>query len=306
MNTTINDFNESTLRDAFDKLSDMNGQLWSLIREVGNRQNGARGDCRCKNETLGKKFKCDKGTISRRFRALRDAGFVVKSDRRMRYSCRRLTDLGRAAMALLEYGFIRAGDLLSELAAKRPPPVFKKPQAPRHAPSHNGTVLNQENNSRSRSLSGGITLRTLLGRTPKAVADPVRWRTHRKSASKLSGSTWESLARWMVSDGRPVSEGRCFVVERRFAKLVHWLSKEESYLRQVFGPVEFQRTINETDRRWGMRCLAERAVRLSIDDAVARNKRFASCESAYGYVGAILKGCYREGRLPGKGVIGRR
>lgn len=297
-------FARDDLRAALAAISDLHPSLLRLIREVGSRQGGWRGDCRVKNATLASKFGCHPDTVGRWFRELGRAGLVEKVGRRRRFACRRLTLLGLAALALLRHGLRHVDNLFAESVCSRGIPSRSSScarPAPGRAPGHTGVVKSHYRSCGVRSRLS--TLRRSAARRPRVVSDPASWRTHRRSGDRLSAAAWSSVASWVAERG-PATEGRLYVAEAAFSRIVSALAVSPRFLARIRRPSAVADAVRARDRL-SLRALAEEAVVLAVSDARRRGARFASVESATAYVRAVLEACARERREPGS-VASRR
>lgn len=260
--------NQRTLTEAeaiIDRLGPTTAHLLTILHGY---EQGSRGECRAKVSTLAAKIKRKERTVRRCMAALRRAGLWKRTERRMRWSGRVLTDLGRLCASLIL-------GVRYTIAEPTPPPMSG------HMSGRNGEADPPKGELLKKGDSHG-------DRSAGPQIDPRGYQRPR-AARSLSGRTWEVLAGWM-SDTAPCSWARCKIAHRVFANLVVALGRSREwprYERLIRGRRQFP-------------VLPEEVVYEAIVDARRARARFGSVESSSAYIAAILESCVRDGRRPGK------
>ena len=170
------------LESLRDELSTIEGR--ALLVLWGYEQ-GARGDCRAKAETIGIKLNRDKRSIKRYLSRLTSLGLLVKRTKRMRYSIRTLTHRGRLLARLL------SGERFKIIPTRPASPLVSP-----HLSPHNGKA----------------------DPTPKDSLSAVSYVPKRQRGS-LAPALWVEIARWMDESGSMSSYSRCKIAHRAFKGL---------------------------------------------------------------------------------------
>jgi len=165
-----------------DEISTMEARALLLL---WGYENGSRGECRAKARTMALKLERDPRSVKRYLSKLSSLGLLIKTDRRMRFSIRNLSDRGRLLARLIcgERFQIR-------------PTALTTPQMSSHLSPHNGKA----------DLTPKKKEKSALGYTPK------------RSRGSLTAGCWKEIAFWMDESGSMTSLGRCKIAHRTFTR----------------------------------------------------------------------------------------
>lgn len=225
-------------------------------------ENGSRGHCRAKVATIAGKLEKSERTVQRALRALRELGLWDRLERRMRWSSRILTDLGRLVASIL--------------LGREPEIVADAPIVSGQVSPHNGEAdPTPEEIPESSSPKA---------RAPMGIVNPLEYAP--RVGGSLHPSTWRELGGWMQSTGAATSFARCKIAHRAFSSFANGLAETREF--RVFH------RLRGSKRPFS----AEYLVALAIQDARRSGADFGTVESALAYVGAIVTECVAQKRFP--------
>jgi DNA-binding transcriptional ArsR family regulator len=259
----MNTINHALLTEAEEIIDRIGETPARVLLQLHGYEQGSRGECRAKVRTIAAKLEREERTVRRALARLRDAGLWERSERRMRWSGRVLTNLGRVCAALL----------LGTRFTVSPPPVSG------HVSPHNGEADPPTGELQNSDCDSGVSANPPID--PRAYQRP-------RVAQRLSGRTWDALASWMA-DTTSCSWARCKIAHRTFAGMVMALGRSKEWRA-------YERTIRGGGD-WPVN--PEWVVLAAIEDARRAQAVFGTVESAAAYIGAIVQSCVRERRLPG-------
>ena len=242
----------------------------ALLVLAGYEQ-GSRGECRAKVQTIGQRLGVSERQARRHLSALRAAGLWERVSKRMRWSGRVLTDLGR---------------LCVELLLGRVPRVRLRAEQTRTGTDGSGQVSghNGEADHTPREIPG-VSYAVVPKRPDPASATEYK---PPRGGGSLNPATWNQLALWMDAHGKRVSWARCKIAHRTFARLAIGLHRTREFRR-------FHR-IKGCVRPFSPEYLVARA----IQEARLSGAKFHTVEAGLAFVGAIVQRCLVHNTWPGE------
>lgn len=264
---------QTDLRMAEAILDEIGQTACRVLILMGGYEMGSRGECRAKVRTIAAKIDRSERTVRRCMATLRDAGLWERTTKRIRWSGRVLTNLGRLVAALARGERFRI--------TPTPP---KSPPMAAHMAAHKGDADQTPKNKEKSHLR-------IRSAAPRESIDPGAYQRPRV-ANRLAPATWADLADWMRT-ARSVSWARCKIAHRSFSGLALALGKSREWVR-------YERRVRARVGG-GVQIHPEQIVRAAIRDAVKSGASFGTVESAVAYISAIITACVSEDRLPGGG-----
>ena len=270
---------------AYTRLDRLSPTAARLLMLMCGYEKGRWGECRAKASTLAEKMGCSLRTIRRALKALRDAGMWERVDRRMRWSARVLTDLGRLACRII------LGEKFHLTKHTHASPISDPggtadgtPCGTAQQREGKADLTPREEKSRNRS--------DVMSANPKIPdrIDPAGYQRPRQRG-RLTASTWADLAAWM-NTADSVSYARCRIAHRAFSGVVAALGASREW--RWYEPTVRYRLMGSD----AVPAHPEQVVQRAIASARRSGARFGTVESAVAYIAGIMRSCVRERRLP--------
>lgn len=256
---------------ALDILDRLGPTTRSVLLLLHGYEQGARGECRAKVGTMAEKVGVGERAVRRALAALRDAGLWIRTEKRIRWSGRSLTALGR----LVARAMLFEGNAIPTASQSTTESGGVAGHASPHASAHK-----REQGKHERSTSPSKADHRSDPADPPSTCDPRRYRRPGRGYGVSSG-TWDAIAAWM--DQGPCSWARCKMAYRAFARIRLAVNRSGEWKR-------YARLVGVWD--------ADELIRLAVLSAVRSGADFGSVESASRYVGAVVMSCVRDHRRP--------
>lgn len=280
-----NPMNQATIHDlhrAYRIIDRLSGTSRAVLMKMWGYEQGMWGQCRAKNKTLADQVGRRPRTVQTALKALRESGLWDQVDKRMRFSARRLTDLGRLVCRILRGDQIEAVPMDEQISISGDTGAASgAPDGAAH--KRRGGAEHTPKKKEGDDLGDGSA-------DPKRGAidrvDPHTYQRPRRAGS-LTAGTWAVLADWMgTADTRTYA--RCRIAHRGFSGIVQALGKSREWGR-------YERAV----RGDGLISVhPEQVVRGAIISARRSGARFGTVESAMSYITAIITCCVRDRRVP--------
>lgn len=260
-------------REALDRLSPNAGRVLLTMRGY---EQGERGECRAKASTIASKLDISESAVRRALRALREWGLWVKIEKRMRFTARGLTGLGRLCASIM-LGARYAPQSVEVVGHATGPATGQATGRNREA----GKADNQENKT-------PLAIKAIGRPRAKGIESAQEYKASMRGGS-LDPRAWRECASWMDATGGATSFARCKMTHKHFSMLSGVLhhSKDFGTYRRVMMT------------RTGKAVSSSYVLALAFREAKKTGADFGTVEQATRYITAIVASCVKEMRLPG-------
>lgn len=254
-----------TMKNAQRALESLNPSAVRVLLLMSGYEMGGHGECRAKAATMAGKLDCSVRTIRRALASLKSAGLWERTDKRMRWSGRVLSDLGRLVVDIV------FGRRHNVEAAETPNQI---PTMTRQLSPHNGNVEHTPRRKRKERN--------------QETCEPAKYQVPRGAV--MTRRTWDALAEWLGT-AQTCTWARCKVTYRAFNAMVSAIHRSREW--RTFNRLRPMNPISP-----------DALVRLAVQDAMGVGAGFGTVESAQRYIRVVVLACLEEHRLPGEPTNG--